>query len=82
MICGKEKEDTSHIISRLHFNRREVVPTLVVDNCREYLKAHFVHDMDMELDCQVTPTSDQRASMVDPEKLGCMNLIAKINLPL
>ncbi|XP_064403130.1 E3 ubiquitin-protein ligase RNF213-like isoform X2 [Halichondria panicea] len=75
VICGKEKEDTSHIISRLHFNRREVVPTLVVDNCREYLKAHFVHQMDMELDCQVTPISDQRASMVDPEN-SCVRVVS------
>ena len=68
MICSKEKEDKSHIISRLHNYRRPVVPKLVVDDCKEYLKAHFVHQMDMELDSQVIPTSDRRASTVDPDK--------------
>ncbi len=68
VICSNEKTDKSHIISRLHNYRRPVVPTLVVDDCRDYLKAHFVHKMDMEFNSQVTPTSDRRASTVDPEK--------------
>ena len=68
VICSKEDEDKSHIISRLHNYRRPVVPTLVVDNCRDYLKTHFVHHMNMELDDQATPTLSRRASIVDPEK--------------
>ncbi len=70
VICSKEDEDKSHIISRLHNYRRSVAPKLVVtvNDAREYLKAHFVHQTDMELDSQATPTSNQRASMVDPEK--------------
>ncbi len=86
MICSKEDEDKSHIILRLHNFRRPVVPTLVVDDYRMYLKAHFVHQMNMELNGQATHTSDRRASMVDPEKCvscrWCMNLIAKMSLSL
>ncbi len=66
VICSKKDEDKSHIITRLHNCRRPVVPLLKVGNCRKYLKAHFVHQMGMEVNTQVT--SDLQASMVDPDK--------------
>ncbi len=68
VICSEKDEGKSHIITRLHNCRRPVVPSLIVDNCREYLKAHFVQQLGTEVDTQVVPTSGLQASMVDPDK--------------
>ncbi len=68
LICSNEEEDKSHIISRLHNFRRTVHPKLVVNDCRNYLKAHFVYHSDMEIDHQSLAMSDLYASTVDPDK--------------
>ncbi len=67
VICSENSEKKSHIITRLGNNRRPVIPELIVNDCKDYLKAHFVHQMDMEVS-QVNPTLHLRASIVDPDK--------------
>ncbi len=67
VICSENNEEKSHIITRLGNNRRPVILKLEVDDCKDYLRAHFVHQMDMEAS-QVNPTLHLRASMVDPDK--------------
>ncbi len=68
VICSNQEEDKSPIISRLHNFRRAVNPKLVVDDCRDYLKAHYVADTNMEIDSQNVPPSNSCASIVDPDE--------------
>ena len=67
VICSKEDEDKSHIISRLHTFRRPVVPKLDERGCREYLKAHFTVPTDVEGSSQAA--TQCAAAVVDPDKL-------------
>ncbi|XP_064404373.1 E3 ubiquitin-protein ligase RNF213-like isoform X3 [Halichondria panicea] len=74
VICSENSEEKSHIITRLGNNQRPVIPKLIVDDCKDYLKAHFVHQMDMEVS-QVNPTLHLRASMVDPDN-SCVRVVS------
>ena len=73
VICSKEDEDKSHIISRLHTFRRPVVPRLDEGACREYLKAHFTLPTDMDVSSQAPPTQCA-APTVDPDKLVALRI--------
>ena len=69
VICSKEDEDKSHIISRLHTFRRSVVPSLDENECRKYLKAHFT----LPTKSDIIPAVLHRecsAAVVDPDKLA------------
>ena len=68
VICSKEDEEKSHIISRLHNSKRPVVPKLDEDICRVYLKAHFTVPTDMKVSSLALPTQCAAAT-VDPDKL-------------
>ena len=61
-MCSKEESDTSPIISRLHLHKRLTVPTFKVDEYKEYLMSHFVHN---EEDAS---SSEMYASSVDSRK--------------
>ena len=69
IVCSKEDEEKSHIISKLHLYRRPVVPKLVDSECMEYLKSHFVQQPDVNCSEQVIAGDAVNASVVDPDKL-------------
>ena len=41
IICSKEEEEKSHIISKLHNHRRPFAQIYDTDKCQSYLKDHF-----------------------------------------
>ena len=67
IICSKEDEEKSHIISRLHLHKRSAVPTFDNDDFKNYLVSHFVH-CEGELEDHQTNLRDTKvyASAVDP----------------
>ena len=73
VICSKEDEDKSHIISRLHTFRRPVVPSLDENECRKYLEAHFT--LPTELDLPQVLHTEYSAAVVDPDKLATLVLL-------
>ena len=68
IICSKEDEEKSHIISRLHLHKRPAVPSFSHDDFKKYLVSHFVH-CEGEMDDRQTNPQDTKvyASAVDPD---------------
>ena len=60
IVCSKEYEDKSQMITRLHLYRRPDVPKVDETDCMKYLLSHFKTKDDK---------SCEMASMADPEML-------------
>ena len=59
IVCSKEGEDKSHIVSKLLLHKRSIILKHNDKKCQDYLRAHFTND---GIHTQAVP---QRASIVD-----------------
>ena len=68
IVCSKEDEEKSHIISRLHLHKRPAVPRFSHDDFKQYLVSHFVN-CEGEIKDHQTYLQDTKvyASAVDPD---------------
>ena len=69
IICSKEDEEKSHIISKLHLYRRPAVPGYDKDSFKQYLVSHYVHSEGEEEDQEPdVEDAEVYASTVDLNK--------------
>lgn len=69
IICSKEEEEKSHIISKLHLYRRLAAPSFTGDELKQYLVSHFVHpEGEEEGEELVEDSTELYASTVDLDK--------------
>jgi hypothetical protein len=69
IICSKEGEDKSHIVSKLLLYKRSIVPS---DKCRIYLRRHLIQPGTS------TQSDIMNASIVDHEKSVIDSLLFNI----
>ena len=68
VICSKEDEQKSRIISRLHLHKRPVEPMLSESQGRKYLKGHFVLVNNLETTPSFASATERCACIVDPDR--------------
>ena len=67
VVCSKEGEDKSHIVSKLLLHKRSII-LKHDDKCRSYLRGHFIQ--------AGGSTQEMNASIVDLEKWVNFKLVA------
>ena len=61
IVCSKDAEHNSHIVSKLLLHKRSIVLKHSDKKFQNYLRGHFIHDE------ACTPATVQMASCVDYE---------------
>ena len=69
VVCSKEAEDKSHIVSKLLLHKRSIILKHNNKACQGYLREHFVQ-----------AGSSRNASSVDHERWVRLNLVAELSL--